>query len=488
MSDTTSTSPAAPGKFAWFEVAGAGQPKRFARDRVADFLEIYGPYDEQTAREQASRCLQCPAAPCRSGCPLGNRIPEWMLLTAEGHFLEAAALTRTTSNIPEICSRVCPQENLCEGACVLNGKAEPVSIGAIERFLNEYAFAHGAGELVPAAPNGLRVAVLGAGPGGLACADELAKLGYAVTVYDAGGVPGGLLVNGIPAFKLEKSAVQRRTEMLRRRGVKFELGVRVGRDVSLRDLHRRYDALFLGFGAQHARELDVPGAQLKGVSQALSFIVEKNTDVPLDIPPIEVQGRRVLVLGGGDTAMDCLRTALRCGATQALCVYRRDRENMPGNRKEYDNSLEEGAQFMFLTSPVEIKGNAAGEVEAVRCVRMELGPADASGRRSPRKVAGSEFEIPAGVVLVAYGFDPVPHPLWSDIAELAKTEWSTVKVDADQRTSVPGIFAGGDLVRGPSLVVHAVRDGRRAARSIHRYLFNRRVNELAASETDHVSP
>lgn len=486
MSDTAS--PAVPGKFAWSEVARTGQPKRSVPERLADFLEVYGPYDEQTAREQASRCVQCPAAPCRMGCPLGNRIPEWLALTAEGRFLEAAALTRTTSNCPEVCSKVCPQEHLCEGSCVLNGKAEPVSIGAIERFLNDYAFAHENATPVPAPPNGLKVAVLGGGPGGLACADELAKLGYTVTVYDAGFMPGGLLACGIPAFKLDKLAVRRQVERLEARGVVFESGVQVGKDVTLRELQAKFDALFLATGAQRSRPLDVPGADLKGVFPALPFLIEKNNPATPDLASIDVRGRRVVVLGGGDTAMDCLRTALRCGATEAQCIYRRDRANMPGSRKEYENSIEEGARFTFLASPVEVKGNDAGAVAAVRCVRMELGAPDASGRRSPRKVAGSEFEVPADLVLVAYGFDPVPRSLWSDVAELVTTDWAGVKVDGDQMTSVPGIFAGGDLVRGPSLVVHAVRDGRRAARSIHQYLFSRRVNELEVSGTDHVGP
>jgi glutamate synthase (NADPH) small chain len=460
-------------KYAWSRVPRATPRKRTTTERVADFLEIYSTFDEATARAQASRCVQCPHPSCSSACPLSNRIPEWLALTAEGHFLEAAALSASTSNMPEICSRVCPQERLCEGSCILNSKSEPVSIGAIERFINEYAFSHGAVPVSVAPSNGFKVAVIGSGPGGMACADELAKLGYAVTIFEAQLLPGGLLVNGIPAFKLEKTIVARRIEVLRKRGVKFLLGVKVGIDLSLADLQSRFDAVFLGIGAQQARPLDVPGAHFNGVHQALPFLIQKNVDFPTDFPPIEVEGKRVVVLGGGDTAMDCLRSALRCRASQAACLYRRDLENMPGSRKEYANALEEGARFQFLTAPVEVLGNSSGDVTGVRCVAMELGPPDGGGRRKPRALPGSEFDVPADIVLVAYGFDPVPFPPESDLAQIAVNDWGAVVVDADQMTSVPGVFAGGDLVRGPSLVVHAVRDGRKASRAIDQYLTSR---------------
>jgi len=472
----------------WYNLPRSAPPKRSVKERVADFLEVYGDYDEATAREQARRCVECAEPLCVSGCPLGNRIPEWMLLTAEGQFLEAAALSRSTSNMPEICARVCPQERLCEGACVLNGRAEPVAIGAIERFINEYAFAHGAVYPVPAPPNGMRVAVLGSGPGGLSCADELARRGYAVTVYESQPTLGGLLVNGIPAFKLEKSVVARRVSLLEKRGVVFKVGVTVGRDISLTGLLLEHDAIFLGFGAQQARPLGIPGADLAGIYDALPFLVQKNTDTPLDMPPIDVRGKRVAVLGGGDTAMDCLRTAIRCGAAEALCIYRRDRANMPGSRKEYDNSIEEGARFSFLTSPVSLLGDAEGRVTTVRCVRMELGAPDSSGRRSPRPVRGSEFDVPVDVVLTAYGFELVPFPPGSDLATIKRNDRGEIVVDDQQMTSMSGVFAGGDLVRGPSLVVHAVRDARLAALGIHRYLSHRRMFELDADQTDHLSP
>lgn len=456
-------------KHAWLQIERTGPPKRPAEKRVMDFHEIYSLYDEATIREQASRCIQCPDASCVKGCPLTNRIPEWVALAAEGDFLGAAEISRSTSNMPEICSRVCPQERLCEGSCILNGRSEPICIGAIEKYINEYALACGAVQARPAPPNGLSAAVVGSGPAGMACADELAKLGYAITIFESQTLPGGLLMNGIPSFKLEKPVVERRLDLLRQRGVTFRLGVTVGQDIGLGELLTNFSAVFLGLGAQKAKPLDVPGADLRGVFQSLPFLIQKNVSLPLDLPPIEVAGKRVVTLGGGDTAMDCLRTAIRCGAREATCLYRRDLANMPGSHKEYGNALEEGAQFLFLTNPISLEGDAHGNVSGVRCVKMELGEPDASGRRKPRPVRDSDFCLPADVILVAYGFDPVPFPPQSDLARVAVNDWGGVVVDENQMTSVPGVFAGGDDSRGPSLVVHAVRDGRRAAQGIQRY-------------------
>ena len=461
-------------KYAWSAIAREAPPKRPAGERVGDFAEIYTQYDEATVRAQASRCIQCPNPLCMQGCPLANRIPEWLALAAQGQFIEAAAVSRLTSNLPEICSRVCPQERLCEGACILNTRTEPVAIGAVERFINDYALAHHAVEVAPAPSNGIRVAVIGSGPGGLACADELAQLGYGVTVFESLLIPGGLLVNGIPAFKLEKHIVERRIELLTRRGVQFRLGVKVGWDVTLADLQRDYAAIFLGIGAQRPKPLDIPGAELAGILPALPFLIEKNVEgAPLAGPPIEVAGKCVAVLGGGDTAMDCLRTALRSGAKEAVCLYRRDLANMPGSRKEYANALEEGARFEFLTNPVELISDGHGHVAQVRCTRMELGAADASGRRKPRAVPGSEFNTGADLLIVAYGFDPVPFPAGTEFGALVTDQWGGLKTDGNCMTSAKGVFSGGDSVRGPSLVVHAVRDARRAAQGMHRYLQTR---------------
>jgi glutamate synthase (NADPH/NADH) small chain len=461
-------------KYTWFEVPRNDPPKRAAIQRTHDFQEIYSLYDEATAREQASRCIQCGMPFCRVGCPLENRIPEWIRLAAEGEFLQAASVSGLTSNMPEICSRLCPQERLCEGMCTLNTRTDPVPIGAIERFINEYAFAHGAVEAFAVMPNGLKVGVVGSGPAGLACADELAKLGYSVSVFESQPVPGGLLVHGIPSFKIEKPLVARRVALLERRGVVFQTNVTVGRDLSLGELLAKFDALFLGMGAQQGKRLGAPGEDLEGVYQALPFLVQKNVGCVTNLPPIPVEGRRVAVLGGGDTAMDCLRTALRAGAREAVCIYRRDLANMPGSRKEYYNAVEENATFLFLTNPVAIEGNAQGQVTQVRCVRMELGQPDASGRRAPRPVRGSEFTVPADLVLIAYGFDPAPFPEDSDWRSIAVNDWGGVIVDEDLMTTRAKVFCGGDQVRGANLVAFAVQDGRRAARGIHQYLRRRK--------------
>jgi glutamate synthase (NADPH/NADH) small chain len=375
--------------------------------------------------------------------------------------------------MPEICSRVCPQERLCEGACILNARSEPVAIGAVEKFINEYAFAHNGIESSSVPQNGLKVAIVGSGPGGMACADELAGLGYAVTIFEAQSRPGGLLVNGIPSFKLEKPIVERRLDLLRKRGVKFQCGVKVGRDLSLSILREQFDAIYLAIGAQKPKSLDIPGADLSGVFHALPFLIQQNLKEGSDGSRIEVEGKRVVVFGGGDTAMDCLRTAIRSGAREAICVYRRDFENMPGSRREYANAVEEGARFMFLTNPVGLSGDGRGAIAEAQCVKMELGEADAKGRRKPRSIPGSEFVIPVDVVLIAYGFDPMPIFAAGNSDNIEVNNWGGVVVDGNKMTSVPGIFAGGDLVRGPDLVVRAVGDSRKAAAGINRYLSDR---------------
>jgi glutamate synthase (NADPH) small chain len=461
-------------KYAWRELAHKGLPKRSASERVADFLEIYGLYDEATAREQASRCIQCPNPSCVTGCPLCNPIPQWMLLTAEGRFLEAAAVLGTATNMAEICARVCPTDRLCEGSCVLNGVAEPVSIGAIEQFLAEYAFAHGKVDISTPPPNGLRVAVVGSGSGGLACADELARRGYAVTVFDSALVPGGLLVNGMPAFKLERSVVQRRIDILEKMGVTFRLGVALEENLSFGELRHDFDAVFLGFDSRKARPLEIPGADLQGVIPALPFILQKTTPVPLDLPPIEVAGKRVVVVGAGDTAIDCVRTAIRYGAREAVCVYRRDEADMPCSRHEYESAREEGAQFVFQVVPMAVLGNEQRQVTGLRLVHTELGLMEAIGPRPFLVRPGTEFELLADFIVCALGFNPLPCPHSGDFSELAVNEWGGLIVDGNQMTSIPGVFAGGDIVRGPSLVLHAVRDARRAAAQIHSYLSARK--------------
>jgi glutamate synthase (NADPH/NADH) small chain len=304
----------------------------------------------------------------------------------------------------------------------------------------------------------------------MSCADQLAKEGFAVTIFEAQQLPGGLLMNGIPAFKLEKSVVERRFEVLRQRGVTLRLQTAVGRDVALWTLIKEFDAVFLGIGCEKPKPLDITGADLKGVHQAMPFLIQKNVSAALDLPPIDCRDKHVVVLGGGDTAMDCLRTAIRSGAKSTVCAYRRDLENMPGSRKEYLNAVEEGAEFLFLTNPVKLDGDQDGNVTKLHCAKMELGKPDSSGRRRPRPVPNSEFALDADLVLVAYGFDPVPFPADSDFASIEVNEWGGIVVDENQMTNIAGLFSGGDAVRGAQLVVHAVRDGRRAAEGIATWL------------------
>jgi glutamate synthase (NADPH/NADH) small chain len=461
-------------KYAWRELAQLGLPKRSAPERAADFLEIYGLYDEATAREQASRCIQCPNPSCVTGCPLCNPIPEWMQLTAEGRFLEAAAVLGSATNMAEICARVCPSDHLCEGACILESISEPVAIQALEQFLIDYAFAHNQVDASTAPPNGLKVAVVGSGPGGLAAAEELAKKGYAVTLFDSALVPGGLLVNGVPAFKLDHTILQRRIDLLKRRGVVFRLGVKLWEDVTLAQLRTDFDAVFLGFDARRARPLEIPGADLAGVVPALPFLLQKTIPVPLDIPRIEVSGRKVVVLGAGDTAMDCLRAAVRYGAAQATCVYRRGEAQMPCGRHEYENAREEGAQFMFEAAPVAVMPDSRGSVKGLKLVRTELRAVEGSARDEFRILAGAEFTLEADLVIPALGFEPVACPHTEDFKDVVLNSWGGIVVDANQMTNLPGVFAGGDIVRGPSLILHAVRDARRAAAQIQTYLSSHR--------------
>ena len=438
-------------------------PRRPAAERVRDFCEVTLTYTPEQAKAEAARCLECGKAPCIAACPLHNPIREWLVLTAAGRFVEAAHLSRTTNPMPEICGRVCPQDRLCEGACVLGVKQEPVAIGAIERFINDYAIAREGLPTPPPAPlSGYRVAVVGAGPAGLACAEALALRGHVVEVYDAHPQPGGLLRFGIPGFKLDPAVVDRRVNYLRRLGVRFVSGVWVGRDVALSDLRRRFDAVLLATGATTPKRVDLPGVELEGVMEALPFLI-RNTGARRD----DLSGRRVVVLGGGDTAMDCLRTAVRLGARQVTCVYRRDEANMPGSRREVRAAREEGVEYVWLAAPVRFVDDGGGRLAAVECIRMELGEPDSTGRRRPVPVPGSEFTIAADLAVLAFGFDGTPVPA-ADGPRVAAG--GTYVVAPDGSTDLPGVFAGGDVVRGPDLVVTALADGRRVAETIDRYL------------------
>ena len=471
---SNATSPNLNSKYAWRELGQHGLPKRSAPERAADFLEIYGLYDEATAREQASRCIQCPNPSCVAGCPLCNPIPQWLQLTAEGRFLEAAAVLGSVTNMAEICARVCPSDHLCEGACLLESISEPVSIQALEQFLIEYAFAHGGVDACTAPPNGLKVAIVGSGPGALAAAEILARKGYSVCIFDSALVPGGLLVNGVPAFKLDRSVLQRRIDLLKKQGVTFRLGVDLWQSLSLGQLRADFDAVFLGFDSRIAQSLMIPGADLKGVVPALPFLLQKTTPIPLDLQRIEVAGKKVVVLGGGDTAMDCLRAAIRYGAAETTCVYRRGEAQMPCGRHEFENALEEGAQFLFKAAPVAVLGDERGSVKGVRLVRTELRTAEVNVRCPFQILPGTEFTLEADLVIPALGFAPVACPCTDDFKDVAMNDWGGITVDENQMTSVPGVFAGGDIVHGPSLILHAVRDARKAADQIHKYLSTRR--------------
>jgi len=458
-------------KYAWQQVSREDEYKRSAVDRVADFLEIHGVFDEATAREQASRCIQCPEPLCVQGCPLSNQIPEWLALTAEGHFLEASALLHSTSSLPEICAHLCPADAKCEGMCVVGGKTEPVSIRAVEQFLNKYAFEHHQAETPPAVPNGFRVAVIGSGPGGLACADALSRRGYEITVFDWRLVPGGLLVNGAPSFRLDRSVVDRRIDLLEKRGVTFRLGVNLGKDLTHAEIRQQFDAVYLALGARRARELSIPGHNLKGVAQALSFLVHSRaSEPPTGEAPIQVQDARVVVIGGGDMAIDCLRLALRSGAREAIGIYRRGEAQLPCSREEYRNALEEGARFEFLADPVAVLSTRGRRVKSVQLARTELGEPGPDGRATFSLRSGTEFEISTDWVLTALGFEPMPLPEDTLFSELPRTEQGGIQVDENLMTRETGVFAGGELVRGPSPVLDVVRDARRAADGIHQHL------------------
>ncbi len=451
--------------------------KRKADDRRADFGEIYRDFVPENAADQASRCEQCGIPYCQIHCPVQNNIPDWLMLTAEGRLDEAYAVSQATNNFPEICGRICPQDRLCEGNCTLEqSRHGTVTIGAVERYITDTAWANG--WVKPAKPLRERaesVGIIGGGPAGLAAADQLRQAGYQVHVYDRHDRMGGLMIYGIPNFKLDKAVVERRTKLLAVGGVHFHTGFAVGRDASLGDLRRKHDALLIATGVYKARQLACPGAGLGGVHEALDYLIASNRkglgdSVPAyDDGTLDAAGKNVVVIGGGDTAMDCLRTAIRQGATSVTCLYRRDRANMPGSQREVAHAEEEGVTFEWLAAPEALIGD--GTVAGVRAVRMHLAGADASGRQQPKPIEGSGFTLPADMVIEALGFDPEDVPTAFGAPELQLSRWGTLQIDyKTQMTSIDGVFAAGDIVRGASLVVWAIRDGRDAAAQIHRWI------------------
>ena len=450
-------------------------PKRPAAERRQDFAEIRADLGEHGAVRQASRCSQCGVPFCQTGCPLHNNIPDWLALAAQGRLEEAWQLSAQTNNFPEICGRICPQDRLCEGACVLEvADHDGVTIGAVERHLTETAFANGWIQPVrPLRERAQSVGIIGAGPAGLAAAEELRRHGWQVTVYDRHDRVGGLLVYGIPSFKLEKHIVSRREQLLRESGVQFRLDFAVGREATLAELRQKHAAMLIATGVYRARSLDLPGIALPGVVPALAYLVTANRVGLGDTVPqfvdgtLDARNRHVVVIGGGDTAMDCVRTAVRQGATRVTCLYRRDRQNMPGSAREVQYAEEEGVQFEWLAAPTAFAGTQ--HVTGVRAARMRLGTADASGRQSPVVVPGADFTVQADLVVNALGFEPEDLPQLFDEPALRVQSDGTLAVRG-MHTHLPGVFAAGDIVRGASLVVWAIADGRQAAQEIHQHL------------------
>lgn len=456
-------------------------PQKRAVDlRLKDFDEIYARFDPARASEQASRCSQCGVPFCSIHCPLGNNIPDWLRLTAEGRLQEAYEVSAATNTFPEICGRICPQDRLCEGNCVIEKGFESVTIGAVERYITDTAFEQGWVQPVqPAHERAESVGIVGAGPGGLAAAEKLRRQGYQVHVYDRYDRPGGLLIYGIPAFKLEKEVVLRRWAYLEECGVQFHLNCSVGDGaddtLSFAELRARHAAVLIATGVYKARDIGGPGAGLPGIVPALDYLTASNRHglgesvADFESGLLDAAGRRVVVIGGGDTAMDCVRTAVRQGAVSVQCLYRRDRANMPGSMREVKNAEEEGVEFVWLSAPEAFLGE--DRVTAVRAIRMHLGLPDASGRQSVEPLAGSHFNLDADLVIKALGFDPEDMPKMFATSGLEVSRWGTVKINHRSfMTAIPGVFAAGDIVRGASLVVWAIKDGQDAAAQMHSYI------------------
>lgn len=460
--------------------------KADAKTRIGNFNEIYADFKPTQAENQSSRCAQCGIPFCQSGCPLQNNIPDWLRLTAEGREREAWELSAATSTMPEICGRICPQDRLCEGSCVLEqSEWGNVTIGSVERYLSDMAFDQGwIEDIIPDVERAQSVGIIGAGPAGIAAADRLRSMGYKVTIYDRYDRAGGLLVYGIPSFKLEKDVVARRTDRLARSGVEFVLNADVGGSISFDEVSARHDAILVATGVYKKRALSVPGCGSKGVVQALDYLTASNRTNFGDVVPefasglFDAKGKNIVVIGGGDTAMDCVRTAIRQGAKSVTCVYRRDRANMPGSDREVTNAEEEGVRFEWLSAPKAVLGDAT-HVTGLRVQRMRLTTPDAEGRQGIEDIPGDESDLPADLIIEALGFEPENIPQMFKVAGLETTRWGTLKVMAGEfATTVPGVFAAGDIVRGASLVVWAVREGQDAAADIHHYL---KTQLLAAS-------
>ena len=461
------------------EIGQQTPPKREVGKRKDDFNEIYDEFINQKAQEQSSRCSQCGVPFCQIHCPLSNNIPDWLKLTAEGRLKEAYELSQSTNNMPEVCGRICPQDRLCEGNCVIEQSGHgTVTIGSMEKYITDNAWKQGwVKPIFVKYEKNQSVGIIGAGPAGLAAAEQLRKVGYKITVYDRYDRAGGLLIYGIPNFKLEKHVVERRTKLLRDGGIEFVQNFEVGKDATLDQLRKKHDAILIATGVYKPREIDLPGNDLENIFPAMEFLTASNKKglgdkVDLfDKGILNAEGKDVVVIGGGDTAMDCVRTSVRQKAKSVKCLYRRDKKNMPGSAREVSNAEEEGVEFVWLSSPKEFKG--INKIENLVVDQIKLGKPDESGRSKPEIKKGSEFEIKADMIIKALGFDPENLPLLFDTQELQVTKWGTVKADFDtMETNLKGVFAAGDIVRGASLVVWAIKDGRDAATSIKTYLEN----------------
>ena len=452
-------------------------PKRSVDQRKTDFKEIYDEYINKKAKEQSSRCSQCGVPFCQVHCPLHNNIPDWLKLTAEGRLQDAYELSQSTNNMPEVCGRICPQDRLCEGNCVIEQSGHgTVTIGSVEKYITDTAWEKGWVKPIKVEKQKKQsVGIIGAGPAGLACAEELRKLGYQITVYDRYDRPGGLLIYGIPNFKLEKFVVERRTKLLKDSGIKFKQNFEVGKDATLEQLKEKHDAVLIATGVYKPRNVDIEGNNLGNIFPAMEFLTASNKkglgdNVKLfDDGTLNAENKKVVVVGGGDTAMDCVRTAVRQNAKSVKCLYRRDRENMPGSAREVGNAIEEGVEFLWLSSPKKFIGQK--NVKAVEVQKMKLGDPDSSGRKKPVIIENSNYELDADIVIKALGFDPENLPKLFNSESLAVSKWGTIKIDlTSMQTNIPGVFAAGDIVRGASLVVWAIRDGRDAAVQIEKYL------------------
>ena len=462
--------------------------KRETLNRIEDFKEIYDQFIDDKAKEQSSRCSQCGVPFCQVHCPLHNNIPDWLKLAAEGRLEEASELAHSTNNMPEVCGRICPQDRLCEGNCVIEQSGHgTVTIGSVEKYITDTAWKKGWIKPIKIENDiNQSVGVIGSGPAGLACAEELRRLGYKITIYDRYDRAGGLLIYGIPNFKLEKFVVQRRIKLLKDSGIEFKQNFEVGKDGSLKELKEKHDAILIATGVYKAREVNLKGSDLKNIFPAMDFLTASNKKglgdkvKEFDNGTLNAENKSIVVVGGGDTAMDCVRTAIRQNAKSVKCLYRRDRENMPGSAREVHNAEEEGVEFIWLSNPKQFNGKE--KVSSIIIEKMKLGMTDSSGRKKPEPVLNSDYKIKTDMVIKALGFYPENLPKLFNHSDLIVSKLGTIKINLKtMETNIKGIFAAGDIVRGASLVVWAIKDGRDAAKSIQNYLEIKKLNKIVAA-------